>query len=219
MAGPGESSAGTAGMAKPGSYDDCVPKLVDAANQLTKGRNELAWSTLYSKANVGSGDEAVKRSLRCAVYVYLAVNGTSPSGEYSGQIVSGKGNVLKAAEIPSAAGRYDVRRFMRTNAAESVEFFHATSALSEVPAIIAKCEIYEIRLSEAIALCDWLDGAPGLTPAERDCQARLKTYSLKRARAARGGHSVEDMRDERMDDAIVAQGSAEGSILPPSMKF
>jgi len=206
------SADATAGPGRKDEFDGCLPQRVDAVAIMPQSAVSSRWDKLYSKAGVGSGGEEIKRSLRCAVYCYLAINGTSPSGEYTGEIVSGKGSSLLAAEIPNVVGRLDVRRFMRGCAEESVKYFHSTNVLETLSAMVVRCEALSIRPSDAVALCDWLDGAVGLTPSERDTQAVLKDYALKRARAARGHHSVEEIRQGRLNSSVQAEGQVSQSL-------
>jgi len=205
MAETGKTSAGAARTSK---YDGVDPVRVDAVSVMSPADVEKAWRMLYVAAGIASGDESKKLGVRCAVYCYFAVNGTSSVGEYSGDIVPASGTSFQAVVIVNAIGRYDIRRFARANAAESVEYFHYSGILQKLEAMVAKCEIAEIRPADAIALCDWLDGAKGLTPAERVAQAGIKAFALSRARGARGGQSVEQLRDGRLTDMVEAQSSA-----------
>jgi hypothetical protein len=192
---------------KPGSvYAGCVPQRVDAVNTLPRVKVDKVWAALYGYAKIAGAAEETKLALRCAVYCYLAVNGTSPEGSYTGIVISGKGTELQAAKIPECAGKFDVRRFMRGNAKESVDYFHETDVLAGLEPMVTKCAQHNLRPSEALALCDWLDGAQGLTPVELEAQARLKAESLMRARRSRGGHSVEELRDEDVQRGLEAQG-------------
>jgi len=203
--------SGVAGGNIKGKFDDCIPQRVDAVSVMTNDNTRKAWEFMYAKAGLASGGEEKKRQLRCAVYCYLAINGTSPVGTYDGEIVSGSGNRMRASEIPAATGRQEVRRFMRANTAESIDFFRESGVLEILPAVVSKCELMSVRLSEAIAFCDWLDGAPGLTPAEREVSARVKIFGLGRSRGARGGKPLEALRDERLEESIERT-----QIMPPS---
>jgi len=78
--------------------------------------------------------------------------------------------------------------------------------------MLARCETAEIRPSEAVALCDWCDGAPGLTPAEHDNMVRLKGFALRKASGARSGRSVEDIRDERKEETVRSQFTAPETV-------
>jgi len=196
-------------------YASCEPKRVDVVSVMAVDKVIDIWNKIYAAADIANGGEATKLSLRCAVYCYLALNGTSPVGEYSGDIVSGLGTSLAASAIPAVVSRHSVRRFARGNAAESVEYFHATDVLAKLEGMRAKCEVISLPVENAIALCDWLDGATGLTPRELEWQVKLKNHSLSKSRASRGGKGIEELRDATLDDTVRAQGS-EHTVLPPS---
>lgn len=204
------SSAGTSVRGE--EFASMVPMHVDTVNVLSPAKKDAVWNKIYAAAGLGSGSEVEKKSLRCAVYVYTAVNGTSPSGEYTGDIRSSKGTTLAASALPTAAGQLNIRRFMRANARESLRFFRESRVLESRDELLAKCDMYGIRGDDAVALCDWFDTTVGLTPREQAAQASIKNFSLKRARAARGGKSVETVREELLDDNVEAQGD----ILPKS---
>jgi hypothetical protein len=102
-----------------------------------------------------------------------------------------------------------VRRFFRSNADESVDFFLETEALTKDPDIRKECEREGIALSDAICLCDWLDGHPKFTPEQQRQHSRLKNRDVSRARAGRGNRDLDDVRADE-DSAIVAsQGHVE----------
>jgi hypothetical protein len=174
----------------------------------TKQRN-AAWAQFYTLCGVANADEATKLALRCAVYVYAAKNGTSPQGPYRYGGVSAKGTNFLGVYITTAVGRTEVRRFFRSNADESVDFFLETEALTKDPDIRKECEREGIALSDAICLCDWLDGHPKFTPEQQRQHSRLKNRDVSRARAGRGNRDLDDVRADE-DSAIVAsQGHVE----------
>jgi len=206
-----EKAAAAAGSVAPGGagaskYAGMMPKGVDSVGVMSSEKCVESWGKIYKAAGVASAGESTKVSVRCAFYAYCLLNGTSPKGEYSGRLVSSAGTVVDAVVLPTAVGTMDVRRFMRGNAQESVDFFRA-NAPGELDPVRAKCETLGIRVSDALALADWLDATTGLTPSEREAQQQIKNFSLQRATRSRGG-TVEDMRRENMQDAVAAQGPA-----------
>jgi len=208
------SVAGT-GEKSTDEFAGCLPKAVTVTKVMDAGKSKLVWDRLYSSAGVANQGEQPKKALRCGVYMYLAINGTSPAGTYKGTITTGTGVVLRASEIPAAAGSFEVRQFARANAEESLRFFRHTAALETDAAIRAKCEEMEIPPSDAIGFVDWFDVAVGLTPTERESQKRLKNYGLGRARRARDGKNLEEIRADHYQDSLNAQGS-ERAPLPQS---
>lgn len=203
---PESSASGSTGDARNKSkFDDCIPAHVSVTKVMDASMVTDVWSKIYAAAGIKSGSEEEKRSLRCAVYMYIALNGSSPSGSYSGTIRSGRGAQVPAAVLPASTGRLEIRQFMRANASESIEFFQATRALELDPVIRAKSETMKVPLSAALAFVDYLDAAIGLTPAERDAQQIIRNYSLQRASYARGGRTVDEMRHEGHQEQLEAQ--------------
>jgi hypothetical protein len=188
-------------------FAGCVPQRADASSVMDTISRDAYWSKLYVKVGVGSAAEDVKKSFRCAVYLYMAKNGSSPVGPYRGGGLSGKGTQFTGAVLPEVIGKFNMRRFMRSNAEESVRFFRKTGVLQTDSYVRNMCEESEISVEDALALCDWLDGQPGLTPSEQEAQRRLKTASIRRANAARGGKGVDEIVATHDDAAVEAQAS------------
>jgi hypothetical protein len=203
---PAESSVPV--NSRDGPFSGCVPQAITAAKVMDASKAATVWTGLYTAAGVASAQEDVKKSLRCAVYTYLAVNGASPSGAYPGTITSGKGATLSAAAIPEFCGRYSIRQFARAGAAEALQFFYATDVLTTNAVMRAKCELLEVPAESAVALVDFLDLAAALRPADRDVQKAIRNFSIERARRGRGGKNMEEMRGDHYDATLTAQGPA-----------
>ena len=195
-------------------FEGCVPAEVTSTRIMDKAAVDRAWTKMYVAAGIASQDEQVKKSLRCAVYTYLAKNGTSPAASFKGHVKTGKGTTMLASAIVDAVGHFEVRQFARANGAESVRYFRKTGVLTTDEVMLAKCETYDLPPSEVIALVDWVDTTLGLTPPEREAQKRLKSYGVDKARRARGGKDLSEIRDEHMDRALVAQGPSRAPLPP-----
>lgn len=186
-------------------FEGCAPKRVDAVKVFDLEHNLQVWTHLYNCAGMASGSEKDKRGLRCAVYEYCCVNGTSPQGEYTGVVVTNSGKRFEASNIPVKVGRKDIRRFLRANSAETIRYFKKEKPWERNNYIRAKCEEKGIRYEEAITLCDWLDFSTGLTPVNRDTSHMLKNYGVQRAGYARGGANMEDLRERSLAMDVEAQ--------------
>jgi len=208
------SVAGTTGDSK-GEFANCIPKRVTAAKVMDEEKVKAAWNKMYAAAGISNVGEEGKKALRCAVYLYLAVNGTSPAGTYKGIVQTATGVVMRASEIPAATGTFEVRQFARGNVEESLRFFRSTGILEVYPAVVAKCTEKEIPPSDAFGLVDWFDVAPALTPTEHQVQKKLKNFGLSRARRARGGQDMDDIRAGHYQESLDAQG-VERPVLPPA---
>jgi len=200
-------------------FAECIPKRIDANNAMSSDKVAEVWAAIYKAAKISSASEEVKRSLRCACYMYAALNGTSSRGTYAGQVVTGKGTKFSAGIISVNAGMLEVRQFFRGNAKESLEFFRKSDALVKDENIRARLNALGINHANAIAICDWLDYAEGLTLAEMESMSKLKAFSLGRANAARGGQSVETIRDNMRNEAIVPQSAAPVKVEGMNGKF
>jgi len=209
---PKSSVAGTNSDSRD-EFANCIPKRVTVAKVMDEDKVKAAWNKMYVAAGISNVGEQGKKALRCGVYLYLAINGTSPAGTYKGTVQTGTGVTMRASEISAAAGTFEVRQFARGNVEESLRFFRLTGILEVHPAVVAKCEEKEIPPSDAFGLVDWFDVASGLTPTERHAQKQLKNFGLSRARRARNGQNMDEIRAEHYQESLSAQG-VERPALP-----
>lgn len=214
MANTANSSATAAAMeTAPGGFADMVPASVPVAKVMSPNDNRVVWEEIYAKAGIASKGEDVKRALRCAVYLYWAINGTSPEGSYTGNIVTAKGTSFPVSIVVAASTRLAVRQFARANATEALAFFRATRVLQQQQVLVAKADELSVTLDSLVGMVDFFDSVAGLTPVEKACQSAMKNYGLVRARNSRGGRDTQTLVAERRNENLDAQVS---HVMPPA---
>jgi hypothetical protein len=151
-------------------------------------------------------DEKVQASCRIAVYKYLCINGTSREGSYAGTITMSDGNSFPASVIPLAAGKMQIRKFMRGNMQESYDALKSSRTMDVEARFIAKQAKLGISADCAFAVADWMTDCPLFTPAEGAAHEKSLMHGLERSRRARGGKTLEEVETSRVDDSLHAQG-------------
>jgi len=189
-------------------WNDATPKIVSFEDCLGQEANSKAWEKLYAATGLKSPNEKERRSVRAAVYVYCAKNGTSREGEYSGTFVLAGGQTVDAAVIPRAAGKMKIRKFLRANMIESYIFFKETGVMEQDDRFVAKAAAFGISAECAFAMADWLDDCPMFTPAEAKAHTTVFNKSIDRSKRARGGKTLETIEDERVTEGIEVNGPA-----------
>lgn len=207
-------STSNAGGAKPtgqgaaaSGVDWSTVKPVSVGSEDTMDPEDVstAWGKIYAAAGVPTADENVKRSIRCAVYVYCTLNGTSRVGDYAAKIKSSSGHQFEAAILArSVPGK--IRRFMRGNADEAYDFFKASKVMEGYPDFIAKVSLLGVTPDNAFATADWMGNCSKLTPTERKAANKAFSVGLTRARNSRGGKTLEGVERTTLDEVVSAQG-------------
>jgi len=201
------SSSGFAAAGSANEWSDVVPKLVSRESAMDEKLVAEKWDAIYRLAGITGSNEKKQRAVRAGVYVYLALNGTSRVGNYSGSIILNDGTEMEAAVIPRAL-RGDIRRFMRGNMRESYEFFKKSRYMERIPEFVAKVATLTIAAECAFATADWFQDCAEFTPAEKDAYDKNYQHSLHRAKNARGGRSLEEVEGDHRDRELAAQGSS-----------
>jgi len=190
-----------------------MPQEVAVTKVMAPDQLRKAWAGIYAAAGIAGASEDVKKSLRCAMYCYYAVNGTSDRLGSHGVVKSGKGTVLNMALTVIPIGDKQIRRFMRANAEESVAYHRHTGAYSSFPEMRAKCAEANVDSADVLGLCDWLDLYEGLTPTESIVQANVKSSSILRSRVARGserpGAADSEVSEQRLEAARAEHGTVD----------
>lgn len=203
QSGQGASASGTK---EADQWTDAIPKEVSYEDAMSQAECNRAWEKMYSAAGMSTANEAERRALKAAVYVYGAKNGTSREGEYAGSMTLSTGKSVDAAIIPRATGKFKIRKFFRANMNESYKFFKITRFMESDQKFVAKAAQYGISAENAFAMADWLTNCPMFTPGEDKAHNTVFTKSIERSRRARGGNSLEDVEEDRLDSAISANG-------------
>jgi len=166
-----------------------------------------AWSRIYAYAGVSSGNEAEKRAIRLALYVYCCLNGTSRAGVYSGSIKTSSGHEFSASVLSRGVGVESIRRFMRANADESYEALKESGVMEKDDRFVAHVAKLGISAENSFATADWLDGCPKMTQAEKAANEAARDRGLERAIRARGGRTLEDVEEIRRGKSMRVQGA------------
>jgi len=189
---------GLQSQTKVSEFDGCVPGEVTTVKVMSERERDAVWDQLYKLAGIDGQANEFKKSLRCALFVYFANNGTSPKSGLEGVATSGKGTVLHMPEtIKAFSDKLARRRFMRANAEESVAFGRATGVYTTLDAVRQRCEEAGVHIGDCLAVLDWLDVYPYLTATEKVAQMGLKSVNIAKARRDRAD------RDEGVSSAHV----------------
>lgn len=202
---PKEAAKNATQPIKDEEFANYVPKGVDSIDAMSPALNAETWQKVYTA--VKASNEGEYKAVRCGVYVYCVVNGCSQKSEFSGDVVTADGKRFPASVIAVAATRQMVRRFLRANMEEAYRFLKNTRVIESYPRYVSRVSTKGIKSSEAFATADFLRDCPLFTPAEQDAHNRYQTFSVDRARHARGGKTIDDLTEEGNRAVLAAQGS------------
>jgi len=208
------------GVEKQGSYGgekkqmnwaELSPVSVDYEDSMNAGKVKEVWQKMYQLAGLRNPSEDEQASFRLACYVYACINGTSRVGNFSGQITTSGGTVFPASVISRATGGLNIRQFFRGNMSESYEALKMSGCIERDERYVAKV-LNEVGASAecAFATSDWMTNCPHFTPAERAAHNASFDYSVRRARNARGGRSLEAVEKEGASERLAAGAADSG---------
>jgi len=196
-----------------------IPVAVDREDSFGPEKVRVTWQKMFQYAGLKSPNEDTQRAFRMAVYVYGCLNGTSREGNYSGQIQMSTGFKFDASVIPRATGKLGIRRFFRGCMAESYTALKKSGVMEGDERFVARAAELGIAAESAFAMADWMADCPFFTPVETEAHRKAFSYSVTRARGARGGN-LEHVEEERMKDVLDAQGSGtHGGSMPGQNVF
>jgi len=198
--------SGNSGSSSSKGWGDVAPKHVDQADTMPKEQVAKVWAKIYQAAGAASASEEKKKGVRAAVYAYGLINGTSREGGYQGRCTLFDGSSFPASVIATAAGKMEIRQFFRANMDESYDFFKESGYAESLPRVVSKAASLSIKASEAFAMADWMSECPKFTPAEQEAYNKSFTYSISRARKARGDHALEEVEGKRLKESLESQG-------------
>jgi len=110
------------GSAKEEDWSRYMPKSVGKEDALGSKEIKERWEKLYAAVGKASANEVTKKSIRCAVYAYALINGTSRAGNYSRAVTTSEGFEFPAAKVVAAVGVTSLRQFFRGCMTESYNF-------------------------------------------------------------------------------------------------
>lgn len=188
-----------------------APIAVDAEDSLNPKAVRKIWERMSD--TLGIRGEVQQQQLRAGVYVYCLINGCSRAGSYQGMIRMADGSEVPASIIPQTAGVTQVRKFLRGCMEESYRCLKALDLGIIAPRVVSSAAALGIGPSEAFATADWMADCSLFTPSEFKAHSSSFEHSVKRARAARDGKSLETVEAERLDGAIESQGAPRGQAV------
>lgn len=185
-------------------YTKFIPKSVELESVMGAERVKKVWAELYKE--VGATSEDSRMSVRGAVYVYGALNGTSSVGNYKAKIRTSEGKEFDAAAIIRSTGK-DVRQFYRANMTEAYYFFKQSDVMQHYPDFVKKAEALGVGPAEAFVIADFFVNCSLFTPAETRFHQTATEYSLVRASTARDGKTLEELRAKEANVSLDAQAA------------
>jgi hypothetical protein len=200
-----------------GDWTRLAPKSVDSEDALGADTVARDWQKMYDLAQLRNPNEVQRKAFRLAVYVYGVKNGTSREGAYRGEIQMSDGFKFSSSVVPQATGKMNIRKFFRGNMEESYVALKKSKAIENEPRVVAKAASLGIPAECAFAMADWLTDCPDFTPMETAAHAASFNRSVSRARRARGGHTLEDVEQDRIGQELDAQGPSEPQVFGKSV--
>lgn len=201
-----QSTGALSGVVDFSKWEGLNPRIVDNEDAMGAAEVSKAWDRMYGFIGLKSPTEAERKSVRCAVYVYLALNGTSREGNYSQMIVTSTGHKFSASVIPRAANKMDIRRFARGNMEESYSYLKDSGVMTLYPRFLMKASNMGIGPNEAFATADWFTDCHMFTPREGLAHSKSFTVGIDKARRNRGGQSLEEVEDKRLGAIVGVNG-------------
>jgi len=195
-------------------WSSLKPKVVASEDAMSAENVSSVWASIEKEHGFRSLSEEQRAGLRLAVYAYFARNGTSREGDYSGTVTMYDGTVIKAHLIKKACG-FEPRKFARGSMYEAYNALKESRIMEEDERFVAKAASLGVGASEAFATADFLDDCPFFTPKELKAHDTARNYGLRRAKGARGGRSLEDVVDDRVNDGLqagVTEFESEGPV-------
>jgi len=181
------------------------PVSVDKEDTMSKDKCDSKWKVLYNLLGMGSSEEVEKKKIRCAVYAYCCVNGTSRAGNYAGEVKAASGKVFSAAWIVEAVNIMELRRFLRGNMKESYTFLKNSGYIqTKEIKFVAKAAALGIGPDEAFAMADWFTDCPWFTPLEKRAHELSRNKGLNKSRFAREGKTLEEVEAANIKASVEA---------------
>jgi len=187
------------------SWANYVPPRFAHEDCLSEELAAQVWAQIYKAAGHPSGSEQDKKSIRCGVYTYCAINGCSKEGDFLLNVECSNGASFPASVVLKASsGR--VRKLLRVSMNESYKFLKESHALERDDRFISKRNAFGVAAETAFATVDWLDYCPLFTKVEEEAHNTYFNVAASRARRARGGKDVDQLAAERIEAGLDAQG-------------
>lgn len=178
--------------------------VVEHEDRMTLEEAMVIWNKIYGLFRA-TGEDA-RDEAKLAVYAYYAVNGASRQTPHTKQIRTGGGASVLSADVLDAIGSGDqIRRFLRADVDDAYGALKGSEVLSNDDVFSAKVIDKGVPRPYAHCAVDYLRGCSLFTPMEKEYADKAFSYSIRRARAARGGKSVDEIAADGRDDRISAQ--------------
>eukprot|EP00249_Psilotum_nudum_P025497 c30029_g1_i1 orf=112-768(+) len=138
-----------------------------------------------------TGEEA-QREVKLAVYAYYGVNGASRRTKHSRDINTGGGASVLASDVGNVIGMHRIRQFLRADVAEAYSALKETGVLENDEVFVSKAMEKGVPRGFMHCAVDYLRGCSLLTEEEKIYVDHHFSYSIQRARGARGGLTVDE---------------------------
>lgn len=195
-----------------------TPVAVGSEDAMSPQEVKRVWESIYAAVGKATASEAERNEIRFALYVYAAVNGTSPQGKYSADVKTASGHTFSAAVIPRCVGRHMIRAFFRANMDEAYEALKSTRALEVLAQrYVTAWEQRGVPRELVFATADFLRNCRHFTPQELEVNVLASNFGISRARRARGGKTLEQVEREEVEETLRAQGPVMGGPVKPGM--
>lgn len=166
------------------------------------------WQQIYNLFHA-NGEDA-RDEVFTAVNGYFALNGCSPSGRYSRDIVTGSGVRVPVDAVVKITGRLegDIRQFLRGMMLESYECLKYTTVLSGNEAALAKAESLGIPRHMVHLLADWFKDCEYFTADEQSVYGKVSQAVIAQAVSRKNQAAKLDGKraDLQADDPVVEPG-------------
>lgn len=183
------------------------PSRISHEDTMSPQQVKECWARIYDYAGLRNPGEETQAACRLAVYAYCCVNGTSREGEYSGDCIMSDGTSFPASAIPRAAGKMRIRRFLRGNIDESYESLKTSGVIERDERYVARVAKLSIPADHAFATSDWMTDCSRFTPSETKAHEKTFAFGLSRSGRSRGGKTLEEVEDHRVDESLTAQNA------------
>lgn len=167
------------------------------------------WQKIYEA--FGATGENARDEVFVAVNAYFAVNGCSPEGKYSREVVTGGGTRRSVDVVVKITGRLegDIRQFLRGKMKDSYECLKNSAVLKSDEGVLARAEAQGIPRHLVHLVADWFKGCEFLTAEEQDVYDRVSARNIAEARGRRAQAKGEaGRRADLAESPVVEPGAA-----------
>lgn len=184
-------------------WADVAPPVIEHEDRLPAHVAQEKWTEIYRLFD--ATNESAQREVKLAVYAYYAVNGASVRTLHSRDINTGGGVSVLAADVRECIGETQIRKFLRADVDEAYSALKETEALERDEVFVKKAMSKGVPRGFAHCAVDFLRGCSLMTPEEEIFAEAHFNNSIKRARNARAGLTIDEEDNRRRGSTLDAQ--------------